>query len=275
MWCPSDYTHIHEVLEKCEEAAWLACPRKSGAEFVYIDEEKTMIDHSRSQSSKRYYFENMIRETFFRNYRYQAFACSSAGVALRLSPHVVRPVLFNHTFEIGLPFTDRPEMLYIDERSGKIDTSDVARKLAWWDCQTRKSLYERHGLTAEAENVKFDPAEWSAWQEHSENDFGELKGWSVCYPMNEINIDPGYLLEAFRERERRFYAEPTSQTQEAKPGRPRVIDNVARIYWDLYPTGHPGTWKEALRQVIERFGSNVSLDTLQRGVRQSTSDTRE
>lgn len=240
MWCPPDYHHIHEVEELCESVAAELVPRERGKELIFLDKENHEIDHERSNESRRLVVAGTLFELFVYEYSWNAFACSSTGQILRLSRYVVRPVNFNHLTQYSKRFSRRIELLYVDIGSGKIDPFGTAARIVDW---TELDDSSDHGM---------------AWQNNAVKDFGELTGWTVCYPRNEIDLSKARLLDLWH---RRFPPEETKQR-----GRPREQEAVKAAYQKAFPNGHGALTQKQVLKTLSDQGQDTSIDTLRRAL---------
>lgn len=240
MWCPPDFHHIHEVETACETAARELVPWERGKEFVWIENESHDIDHEKSNESRRLVTQGLLFEIFINEYPWNSFACSASGQVLRLSRHIVRPIFFNHWNRYTEHFARHFALLYVDARSGKIDPQGTAARI--------RGASIDEGDTDHSE----------AWQNFAIQDFGELSGWTVCYPRSEVDLSSSRLIELWNVK----YPKDSS----TKRGRPREREKVKAAYQKVFPNGHgPLTQKEILRELAKQ-GQHTSIDTLRRAL---------
>lgn len=245
MWCPVGYTHLHQIDESIEIAASQIVPWEAGRELVYLDEAEKTFDYNKSNEFRRYVIECKMFELFIQVHRYNAFAASLSGKVVRLSPHIVRPVIFNHWMVYEEKFARRLGLLYVEIRSGKIDVYGVEKRYLEWNGDDG---YQSVG---------------KSWQDFAISDFEELNGWVVCYPDSEVNTSISYFLQLWEN----FLQHGDDTTP--RIGRPRVQEFAVQAYKRLFPTGHAGlSWKEVISK-IEATGVNVSSKTLQRALSKS------
>ena len=263
MWCPIDCVHFHEILENCERVALSILPLKAGQENVYIDSDYTRQDYENSYESRRQVIANTILKLFLNKHRYKALAASRDGQLVKLSPHIVRPPLFNHSNRIAPPFTDYPSLLYVDISSGLIDPINTSARMA----QAYSSMID--GITDDIAESIFSPEErepktYLHMEERAVEEFGHLSGWAVCYKCSEVCYSVPELMDFWNEDQ--FHLSSGQQDQLASPGRPRLQEDVAMAYKIKFPEGHTGTWKEALKSIEPLLSRPVSLDTLMRSI---------
>lgn len=246
MWCPLGYTHLHEIEDVIESAASRIVPWESNHEHIYLDEGRVEYDYENSGQARRMVIAGKLFELFCSEFRHQACAASLSGHVIRLSGYVVRPVIFNHWMKYEKLFAARLQLLYVDISTGKIDVNGVAKRFQNWN--------------AHDGDIKIA----ELWQDDAIRDLGDLDGWVVCYPSNEIELSTESLVALWDN----FQSNGSQVAQ--KLGRPRRQEEAAQAYHRIYPHGHGTTpWKEVIAQLADA-GIGVSQKTLQRALGQKS-----
>jgi hypothetical protein len=267
MWCPVDCVHFHEVCENCESAAWrilpLADSQLDQKECVFAPD-SGQLDHQKSRQSQRNVIENSIMQHFLERHRYNALAASKDGQIVRLSPNIMRPVLYNPQQEVKPPHTDHMEFLYVDVSSGLIDPAASAARMArafsmYFDGRDTNVL-TREELDSREERK---PENHLYWQDSALKEFGYLSGWAVCYKRDEVQFSVDYLVGLWRDYQKKW---KSGDKATISVGRPRQQEEVAMAYRAKFPNGHKGSWKDALMAIQPQLSQPVSIDTLMRSL---------
>ena len=243
MWCPIDYHHVHEVIDAIELAATFIPPMAPSTSPTHATDTAAKACLENNDECHHSVVAGKLLQLFLDEYGANACASSASGLIFRLSRHVVRPIAFNHWMEFEYPFSRGIEFAYIDQRTGKIDPYGTAKRIRIWA----------------GESGDFSHAE--TWQADAFRCFGELEGWCVCFPRDEIDLSTDALIKLWHRRFSEDLAKPI--------GRPRERENVAAAYKNAFPNGHGYLTQKQILQKLASLGIHTSVDTLRRALKQS------
>ncbi len=128
--------------------------------------------------------------------------------------------------------------------------------------KTIPKFYERMGFTitlqaSECFMHRFDWNEYTGIETFCRT-LKPMEGWSLCVPESfakEVSFFESVIAREEASRRKKGGRPPTKRQQAGK------------VYNELFPEGHSGTWYDALREINKKFDEPVSRDTLIRAAK--------
>ena len=248
MFCPPEFVHIHEILEVCKAASFVLVPYDKQQEFVYVDDRPDLLHCGKSKSVLRVAQEQELLIAFIKRFENSAFAYKLGNAPVRLTPSILRTRKRKGFYLLDANPDARPELSYVDLKTGRIDLSGTAERMTSW--YQNEYLY---GATAERKREHF------LIQKTAERDFSEIDGWTICFERASTAWSLKDVLDIWKEKQKR---RPVS-----KAGAPNKIDAALEVFESLYPDGRGSVpWKTVHKNLLSR-GVDIGLSTLQKAVR--------